>query len=154
MVLTQNHSASRKSSSPPELTKGVINKWTPLQQSTCENSINYCHQVTSKNVHHLRKQIRPFCNFDNLTTTNSLANRYPVCCIPKNVLITTQLKLQHCITCISFGNVALNIRVWRSPAEGMLSFSTIRRICGSNPISSMRSASSSTRNLQHSHITK
>jgi len=40
------------------------------------------------------------------------------------------------------------MRVWRSPAGGMLSFSTIRRICGSKPISSIRSASSSTRNLQ------
>lgn len=50
-------------------------------------------------------------------------------------------------TWISFGKVALNIRVWRFPTGGMVSFSTIRRIWGSNPMSSIRSASSKTRNL-------
>lgn len=50
-------------------------------------------------------------------------------------------------TWISFGKVALNIRVWRFPTVGMVSFSTIRRIWGSNPMSSIRSASSKTRNL-------
>ena len=62
-------------------------------------------------------------------------------------------KMQQHITWISFGNVALNMRVWRSPAGGILSRSTIRRICGSNPMSSIRSASSSTRNLQRSYTT-
>lgn len=51
------------------------------------------------------------------------------------------------VTWISLGNVALNISVWRSPALGIVSWSTMRRICGSNPMSNMRSASSRTRNL-------
>ena len=55
---------------------------------------------------------------------------------------------------ISFGNVAENISVCRppppsatAPDAGIPSCWTIRRICGSKPMSSMRSASSSTRNL-------
>lgn len=56
------------------------------------------------------------------------------------------------LTWISFGNVALNISVCRVPVAGMVSFSTIRRICGSNPMSSMRSASSRTRNLKNRFI--
>mmetsp|Transcript_44291 Transcript_44291/g.73469 ORF Transcript_44291/g.73469 Transcript_44291/m.73469 type:complete len:216 (-) Transcript_44291:442-1089(-) len=44
---------------------------------------------------------------------------------------------------ISRGKVALNMKVCRS--RGMSSCSTMRRICGSKPMSSMRSASSRTR---------
>ena len=54
-------------------------------------------------------------------------------------------------TCISLGKVALNMSVCLVPVAGMLSFSTMRRIWGSNPISNIRSASSSTRNLQQWH---
>ena len=43
------------------------------------------------------------------------------------------------------GNVAENMSVWRSITPGISSPSTMRRICGSKPMSSMRSASSSTR---------
>ena len=43
---------------------------------------------------------------------------------------------------ISFGKVAENINVCRSPDMGMPSRSTTRRICGSKPMSNMRSASS------------
>mmetsp|Transcript_24684 Transcript_24684/g.53242 ORF Transcript_24684/g.53242 Transcript_24684/m.53242 type:complete len:209 (+) Transcript_24684:901-1527(+) len=46
---------------------------------------------------------------------------------------------------ISLGKVAENMRVCRSPVRGMFSRSTTRRICGSKPMSSMRSASSITR---------
>lgn len=48
-------------------------------------------------------------------------------------------------TWISLGKVALNIMVWRAPLGGMVSCSTIRLICGSKPMSSIRSASSRTR---------
>mmetsp|Transcript_17845 Transcript_17845/g.46606 ORF Transcript_17845/g.46606 Transcript_17845/m.46606 type:complete len:204 (-) Transcript_17845:642-1253(-) len=47
--------------------------------------------------------------------------------------------------CIGSGNVAENISVFRESASGRSNWSQIRRICGSNPISSIRSASSSTR---------
>ena len=50
-------------------------------------------------------------------------------------------------TWISFGNVAENIRVCLSPVLGMLYLSMILRIWSSNPISSIRSASSKTRYL-------
>jgi len=50
-------------------------------------------------------------------------------------------------TWISLGKVALNMSVCLSFGPGMLSFSTMRRICGSNPMSSIRSASSNTKNL-------
>lgn len=48
-------------------------------------------------------------------------------------------------TWISLGKVALNIMVWRAPLGGIVSCSTIRLICGSKPMSSIRSASSKTR---------
>ena len=50
-------------------------------------------------------------------------------------------------TWISLGKVAENIMVCLSPICGIVSCSTIRLICGSNPMSSIRSASSSTRKL-------
>mmetsp|Transcript_23106 Transcript_23106/g.53410 ORF Transcript_23106/g.53410 Transcript_23106/m.53410 type:complete len:262 (+) Transcript_23106:516-1301(+) len=46
---------------------------------------------------------------------------------------------------ISLGKVAENMSVWRSPVRGMFSRSTTLRICGSKPMSSIRSASSITR---------
>lgn len=45
-------------------------------------------------------------------------------------------------TCISFGKVALNNIVCRTPGGGMSICSTIFLICGSKPMSSIRSASS------------
>lgn len=53
------------------------------------------------------------------------------------------LMSQH--TWISLGNVALNIMVWRMPLGGIVSCSTMRLICGSKPMSNMRSASSRTK---------
>jgi hypothetical protein len=50
---------------------------------------------------------------------------------------------------ISFGNVAENISVCLSPVLGITSSCTIRLICGSKPISNMRSASSKTRYLKY-----
>lgn len=50
-------------------------------------------------------------------------------------------------TCISFGNVALNIRVCRTSFGGIASCSTMRRIWGSKPMSSILSASSNTKYL-------
>jgi len=52
------------------------------------------------------------------------------------------------LACISLGNVAENISVCLSPVSGIASFCTIRLICGSKPISNIRSASSKTRYLQ------
>mmetsp|Transcript_109785 Transcript_109785/g.319363 ORF Transcript_109785/g.319363 Transcript_109785/m.319363 type:complete len:211 (-) Transcript_109785:567-1199(-) len=51
------------------------------------------------------------------------------------------------------GNVAENIMVWR-PSCGMSARSTILRICGSKPMSSMRSASSSTRKVHCERVTR
>lgn len=48
-------------------------------------------------------------------------------------------------TWISLGKVALNIMVCRMPLGGIVSCSTIRLICGSKPMSNMRSASSRTK---------
>mmetsp|Transcript_10360 Transcript_10360/g.11822 ORF Transcript_10360/g.11822 Transcript_10360/m.11822 type:complete len:217 (-) Transcript_10360:921-1571(-) len=54
----------------------------------------------------------------------------------------------------AFGKVAENRSVCRSARWGMLLCSTILRNCGSNPISSIRSASSNTRNLHFSNDTR
>ena len=51
---------------------------------------------------------------------------------------------------ISLGKVAENMRVCLLPGGGMLSCSTMRRIWGSNPMSSIRSASSRQRYRQNS----
>eukprot|EP00967_Tisochrysis_lutea_P022367 scaffold25470_cov25-Tisochrysis_lutea.AAC.2 len=48
---------------------------------------------------------------------------------------------------ICLGKVAENMSVWRSGDCGMPSCCTMRRIWGSNPMSSMRSASSSVRTV-------
>ena len=61
--------------------------------------------------------------------------------------VTSSLSSGPAPTCISLGKVAENMRVCRWPTGGMVSCSTMRRIWGSKPMSSIRSASSSTRNL-------
>mmetsp|Transcript_27209 Transcript_27209/g.64634 ORF Transcript_27209/g.64634 Transcript_27209/m.64634 type:complete len:254 (+) Transcript_27209:283-1044(+) len=57
------------------------------------------------------------------------------------VTLTYSLRKSRAIACTSLGHVAVNINVWRS---GRIC-DTIFLICGSNPMSSMRSASSRTR---------
>lgn len=54
---------------------------------------------------------------------------------------------------ISLGNVAENMSVWRSPVFTIVGFRMISSTAGANPMSSIRSASSSTKYFKFSNVT-
>lgn len=114
---------------------------------------NYPYQMVDQ-VAHKSTEISIFRPCYNLSPTKfscsgclHCSKKYPFIPYTVSHIMKSCLLGQKNVTWISLGNVALNISVWRSPALGIVSWSTMRRICGSNPMSNMRSASSKTRNL-------
>lgn len=112
-------------------------------------------QITTEQIHNLNsKEIYP--HLLRIWRYNNQWHRIVPqhCCgcyLWYHILNSTRCKINIVLlyshTWISFGNVAENMRVCRSPVLGIPLFSTIVLIWGSKPISNILSASSRTRNL-------